>query len=299
MYSIDYTNINGDKYVELKSKLGYSYAKILINKGGGLQTLSLNKRIIIEELDNSSPEKKYASSIMFPFAGRINEGLYNYNDEEYDLSDVLDQDNEVKHGFLIDKNFDVKEENITDSSASVILVYVEDFYIKGFPFKYQVELTYLLSNYTLNLDVKIKNKSNVTFPFSIGWHPYFISKDSKGTVYFNSKNVVVFNEKMIPKEVAEVEKVPPINIREQHLDDCFELEDNLVQFKTSSYAINIKSTSSPNFLQLYTPVNNELVAIEVMTAPADSFNNKIGLQYLDSNETYTIGWEIKEVTDLN
>ena len=236
---------------------------------------------------------------MFPFAGRINEGLYNYNDEEYDLSDVLDQDNEVKHGFLIDKNFDVKEENITDSSASVILVYVEDFYIKGFPFKYQVELTYLLSNYTLNLDVKIKNKSNVTFPFSIGWHPYFISKDSKGTVYFNSKNVVVFNEKMIPKEVAEVEKVPPINIREQHLDDCFELEDNLVQFKTSSYAINIKSTSSPNFLQLYTPVNNELVAIEVMTAPADSFNNKIGLQYLDSNETYTIGWEIKEVTDLN
>jgi aldose 1-epimerase len=46
-------------------------------------------------------------------------------------------------------------------------------------------------------------------------------------------------------------------------------------------------------LQLYTPKGLPLIAIEPMTGISNSFNNKIGLQVLKPNETYSITWNVK------
>lgn len=56
--------------------------------------------------------------------------------------------------------------------------------------------------------------------------------------------------------------------------------------------MNIRSTSKENFLQLYTPDRQNIVAIEPMTGATDNFNNKIGLQTLQPNETYHVKWSI-------
>jgi len=54
----------------------------------------------------------------------------------------------------------------------------------------------------------------------------------------------------------------------------------------------LTSSEKENFLQLYTPMNTNAIAIETMTGVSDSFNNKIGLKELSPRKNYDIEWVI-------
>ena len=82
----------------------------------------------------------------------------------------------------------------------------------------------------------------------------------------------------------------PFQLKAVKLDDCYLLKTNEIDFSTPEYHFKITSTSKENFLQLYTPKTCNVIAIEPMTGIADNFNNKIGLQTLQPNETYNIKW---------
>ena len=84
----------------------------------------------------------------------------------------------------------------------------------------------------------------------------------------------------------------PFQLKGVKLDTGYPLKTNEIQFSTPEYNMNIRSTSKENFLQLYTPDRQNVVAIEPMTGATDNFNNKIGLQTLQPNETYHIKWSI-------
>ena len=73
-------------------------------------------------------------------------------------------------------------------------------------------------------------------------------------------------------------------------------------FSTPEYDFNISSTSKENFLQLYTPVQPNVIAIEPMTGAADNFNNKTELQTLQPDDTYLVKWNMAietSITKLN
>lgn len=73
-------------------------------------------------------------------------------------------------------------------------------------------------------------------------------------------------------------------------------------FSTPEYDFNISSTSKENFLQLYTPVQPNVIAIEPMTGVADNFNNKTELQTLQPDDTYLVKWNMAietSITKLN
>jgi len=46
-------------------------------------------------------------------------------------------------------------------------------------------------------------------------------------------------------------------------------------------------------LQLYTPKDLSLIAIETMTGVSNSFNNKIGLKTLKPDQIYSVTWSVK------
>jgi aldose 1-epimerase len=77
------------------------------------------------------------------------------------------------------------------------------------------------------------------------------------------------------------------------LDDCFILKTNQTQFNTPNYQLLISASSKENFLQIYTPPRANTIAIEPTTGVSDSFNNKIGLQILNPNETYQVNWNVR------
>ena len=82
-------------------------------------------------------------------------------------------------------------------------------------------------------------------------------------------------------------------IENKQLDDCFILNTDTVEFTTPNYQIEISTNQLENYLQLYTPKDLPLIAIEPMIGVSNSFNNKIGLQTLAPNQIYSILWNVK------
>jgi aldose 1-epimerase len=293
LYSLDELKIQGLNYLELTSSDGASIAQISLNQGGRLSNLVFEDIQVLADLEASTYENNYASSILFPFVNRIKDGKYTFDNSKYQLSCNEGDKNNALHGLVYNKTFVCTKKVLTLNYASVTLQYKDNGKHLGFPFKFNIDLTYTLNEKGIILSVKIANKDKKNFPFSIGWHPYFYSKNlDNSTLNFSSNKKYVFDNQQIISGTTDLNIEMPFQLKAVTLDDCYQLKTNEIYFSTPEYRFNIESTSKENFLQLYTPEIRNVIAIEPMTGAADNFNNEIGLQTLQPNETYNMKWLI-------
>ena len=201
---------------------------------------------------------------------------------------------------MYNKKFELIEKEETTNRCSVTIGYKETKESPGFPYTYEIYLTYLLTEKEISLSVKIKNTDTKAFPFTLGWHPYFICDDlSKSVVCFKSDKKIAFDENLITKEVV-AHKTPEVfKIENKQLDDCFILNTNKIGFSTPTYQIEITTDLEDNYLQMYTPLGLSVIAIEPMTGVSNSFNNKIGLQVLQPTDSYSLMWNVKFNNNYN
>ena len=271
-----------------------SEAEIFLNQGASLQKLKLKNHLLIEDLDPIAYKDSYASSILFPFANRVKDGKYTFNNYEYQLKVNHVAEQNAIHGLVYNKEFQLVHQQITDDNASVILEYEEKNTTQGFPFIFKIQLEYILTNTSLDLNVSVQNTSKAAFPFTLGWHPYFISSDlHKSHLKFDSTKCIVFDDRMITSDTIEIKNEGIFEVKNKKLDDCFFLNSNKVEFKTPLYKLEMLSSEQNDFLQVYTPPRENTIAIEPTTGISNSFNNKIGLRTLQPNEDYKISWKLK------
>lgn len=293
MYKL--TNIEESEggYLELTNSKNNSKVKISLHEGGRLQELQFEGVSVIKDLPNSKYENTYASSILFPFANRIKNGTYTFQDKTYQFHcNEIGRDNAI-HGLVYDKHFVLVDQNINSNFAEVTLAYEEKEKPKGFPFLYKIYLAYTLSEKSIGLSVNIQNVDNKSFPFTLGWHPYFLSNDLYNSeLYFKSNQKIGFDENLITTNIYNNHFESPFKMGNAQLDDCYVLEGNKVVFKTPKYQLELYTNTKENYLQLYNPKDTQMVAIEPMTGVSDSFNNKIGLQVLQPNIEYSVKWNI-------
>ena len=292
MFQIYNTIENSLPILVLENSEKTIFAKISLNEGGRVKELKFNNKLIIKDIDGFDYKVSYASSVLFPFVGRLKNGLYNFSNTTYQLQK---NDNSINalHGLIYNKPFQLLSKGFVEGKCIVTLNYTEKNKNIGFPFIYSISLIYTLSDNDLSLQVVIKNTDNQTFPFTLGWHPYFFSDDlQNSSLQFKSDKKVIFDENMITKEIIENQSEETFSLKDKQLDDCFFLENNTVEFNTPKYSLEITSSAKENFLQLYTPKDKPIIAIEPMTGISNSLNNKIGLRVLKPNETYSITWNV-------
>lgn len=283
----------GIEYLELKDSNSSTYAKIDLILGGSLQELKFLDKTIISNKDMPPYHQAYMSSILFPFANRIENGSYNFSDKTFKLHKNESNGHNAIHGLVYDKTYQLIEQVISDKNASVIVSYTETNPDLGFPFKYSISLKYILSKDTLQLKVEIKNIDQQAFPFVLGWHPYFKTDDLQNTyLKINSSKKLQVNDKMIPVGEVNHDWNGFVKIEDKAFDDCFILNNKKVELKTPEYQLEFHFSTNENYLQIYTPNDRKSIAIEPQTAPANSFNSKIGLQVLKPEETYNLNWKI-------
>ncbi|WP_418508534.1 aldose 1-epimerase [Corallibacter sp.] len=266
--------------------LDNTYAKINLTQGGALQSLVYGNKIIIDENQNYP----YASSLLFPFANRVEKAKYTFNKTSYELeTSAVDNVNAI-HGLIYNKTFQVLDKN----ESSVKLVFNQTEKHKGYPFLYQILLAYTLKSNGLELQMDIKNLDSQSIPFSLGWHPYFSTSNLQESflIMDTSKRFLV-NEIMIPNGQEDIQWSNTNAIGDKSYDDCFELNTNQVILKTPDYQLKLTSQPKADYLQVYTPNDRNSIAIEPQTAPANSFNSQIGLQVIEPNATYTQKWLIE------
>lgn len=292
MFSIKSTDQNGKKFIELQNKEKSTIAKISLNEGARITDLAFQSIHVIEELADFDYGDSYASSFLFPFVSRVENGKYRFLGEDYQL-ERKSNNTSALHGLVYNKTFKVVEVEEQKTYCSATLSYFENKLNEGFPFQYHFSVNYTLSENQLQIKITAKNNDSKPFPFTLGWHPYFSSSNlNESFVTFNSNKKAVFNDDLIAKDFIEVNQKGVFALKNKSLDDCFFLTDNQVDFSTPEYQVKINSDKTENYLQMYTPPNKNIIAIEPMTGISNSFNNKVGLQVLQPNETYAICWKL-------
>jgi aldose 1-epimerase len=271
-----------------------SRAKIYLDQGGSLQELTLDGHELVKQMYPLTYDSTYASSILFPFASRVKDGTYKFNNKTYQLAINEKGLNNALHGLVYNKTFEILSIEENDDFASIILSYQENNPTAGFPYTYTIRLEYILNQSSLNLKVEIKNTDLKIFPFTLGWHPYFLSSNLyNSSLSFDSYKKIKLDNRNITESIEVVESLGSIKIMDQSFDDCYILETNEVVFNTPKYILNINASEKESFLQIYTPQYRNTIAIEPITGVSDSFNNGIGLKTLKPQETYSTEWHLK------
>ncbi|WP_272151658.1 aldose 1-epimerase [Tenacibaculum aiptasiae] len=272
-----------------------SKAEISLINGGSLTQLTLNNSIIIKDFSNIVTYKdSYASAILFPFANRILNGEYEYLNQKYQLEKNSSCNTNAIHGLIYNKPFKLTSKENSKNAVSATLTYKQETKENGFPFLFSVSITYTLTNNQLDLNVTINNNDNSSLPFTIGWHPYFYSKDIANSILeINSDKEIIHDQEMIPIKTENNKTPYKFKIGNKKLDNCYLLKNNFIGFKTPDYLLKITSSFNNNYIQIYTPDLENHIAIEPITGPSNSFNNKLGLQTLPSKEEFNIQWTIQ------
>mgnify|MGYP000365591380 CR=1 FL=1 len=267
--------------------------KIHLNAGASLQELTLKGNPIIQNLSPLTYDTTYASSILFPFANRIKDGAYQFKGKTYQFEINQKEENNALHGLVYNKPFKIVKQETQPHSASIVLEYVEDNESIGFPYTYSIQVKYIFKEDALSLELSVKNTSSSDFPFTLGWHPYFISNNlHNSTLSFDSNKKIVLGERNITTGVEDIKPIKAFKIEDQQLDDCWILNSDKIVFSTPSYDLTFGSSDNNNFMQAYTPPRLNTIAIEPTTGVSDSFNNNIGLQILKANDIYKIIWDL-------
>ncbi len=99
---------------------------------------------------------------LFPIVGMLKDNTYHYEGSEYHMP---------KHGF-IRNNPDFKVVTHTETQLKLRLVSNEET-LRLFPFKFQYDVVFELSDHKLSVSYHVTNLDNNTMYFSLGGHPAF------------------------------------------------------------------------------------------------------------------------------
>ncbi len=295
MYSLEIRDNNNSREAVISDAKGESYLNIDLDHGATVRNYTFKNISVISSLETSAYNQSYESAVLFPFANRIRRGEYVHENKTYQLECNEVQHPNAIHGLVYDKPFEIIKTSVNKTSSIIELKYVEKSGSKGFPFRYTLNLSYELARNTLSLMVKVKNDDKRSFPFSLGWHPYFNSSNlGKSQLLFSAHKEFIYDETGIPIASKKFRRSMPLVLDEIALDHAFALESRKVEFLTPEYQLTlIGSEDSDNYLQVFTPKSYEKIAIEPMTGISNSFNNKIGLKILKPNDEFQKEWKLK------
>ena len=247
------------------------------------------------DFDKNVTGKGFKSCKLSPFACRINNAAYQFEGHEYTIEKFL-LNGSALHGLIYDAEFTVTKTWAHAESAGVTLLYQYTATDKGYPFSYNCEVQYeLKKDNALTLTTIITNTSAVNIPMQDGWHPYFGfgGRVDDLQLSFNSSSMVVFNETLIPtgelEAYNEFEQLQTIG--NTSFDNCFLLNPGLnepacvLKDDGQKIQLEIYPYASYPYLQLYTPLHRNSIAIENLSAVPDAFNNTTGLLILQPTST--------------
>lgn len=285
---------------------GFGYKADVCLRGGGLQGLWLNGHPVTTSYEKFDQRIGAEGDILAPFPGRINKGRYTFDGQGYELAINERSGEHAIHGFVRTLTW-----NVIARSDSTVTVGVETEPVAGYPFRIRLHVQYALSETGLTVTADAENLSDVTVPFAIGYHSYFVTGDAmvdSCTLKVPFEKVLEF-EALIPTGTvlsvadAGVDYRDGRNIGEQVIDNCFVIPYGLTPTVTLSgevLAIDVwmDAAAYPNCVlftgdTLVDERKRRALAIEPMSCASDGFNHpEWGLPQLNPGDVWTGSWGV-------
>lgn len=112
-------------------------------------------------------------ALLVPFANRIANARYRFDDVEYDLMPtVVDASRAIRHGFVRDTQFLVAALEANDQASNVLFT-TRIQPQAGYPFALDLSVRYMLAADGLTVEITLRNVGTKPAPAFVGWHPYF------------------------------------------------------------------------------------------------------------------------------
>lgn len=282
----------------MHTKISNSKLSVQI-KSKGAELFSLKNNVTQREFiweGNSDFWGKH-SPVLFPIVGTLKNNTYRFENKEYQLP---------RHGFARDLEFKIvyQTENEVIFSLSS-----DENTAKLFPFKFELQMHYILIDATLKLSYSVKNLDNKTLPFSIGAHPAFALPFEFENYSLQFEHQETLKSCTLENDLLS-DKTFEIKLENKNLPLSYSLfaNDALI-FKTlKSKFITIVETENPILkisfsdfenLGIWTKPNAKFICIEPWLGYSDTIHSngnlseKDGIQIVKENQTFCCSFSIE------
>jgi aldose 1-epimerase len=283
--SIKLVNFEAGESVSILPNLGATVRELILRCGGNLFSVLE----FPESYEDTVENKHFAGVKLIPFPGRITDATYRFRGKKHALK-VNSSNNFAIHGFFFDNPYELVNTKVEDNSASVVLAAEHNGKTKGYPFKFQVRLTYTLTTGSFTCTTEIRNTDSKPMPIGDGWHPYFKTSGSVKRLLLSipAHSVVEVTPSKVPtgemrKPISKRSTIPLSN---RTLDSVFDFGRKRQKVTTKlmdrKLGVDVElwqesGVGRYRYLILYRPVSGTSVAIEPWTCAPDAFNNSMGL----------------------
>ena len=266
----------------------------------GAELTSLkSKKTGIEYIWEGNPDIWYGQSpILFPVIGRLLDDKYRLNGKEYSME---------KHGIVRKKPFKLVEQT---ENTLTFLQSDDESSLEIYPYHFDLIVTFLLKDNSLEVSHKVVNKSNTTMYFSLGAHPAFNCEIGDYLEFDNPQTVS--NEQideeslLLNKKVELLKNEKRINIEKNTFDnDALIISgytDKVISLKSDNHNRIIRFNFDSPVLGIWAKPNAPYVCIEPWWGINDShdkkadFSEKREIMELEPKSERTFKWcaEISE-----
>jgi aldose 1-epimerase len=297
------------QFVELKLDSETAVTATISTAGAALKRLTVGGTDLIT-LTTGHELNPYADGLlMAPWANRIDGGKWKLDGQELQLEINDPIMNNAIHGLVSQTVFEIA--NKTESSVTLSTLIQPT---AGYPFKLEISVTFELTSDGIDVKHHAKNLSENAAPFVVGAHPYLqISGTPTEELEIKSsvRTVDLVNERKIPigKQDISGSEFDITDWRELSTCDFDHGFSNLVRDSNgrahhllrspSGEMLDIWQSAEMKYAFIFTPdfyTNNAdqtprtAIAIEPQTGPANAFNSKEDLIWIEPNQAFDASW---------
>ncbi|RKP50092.1 aldose epimerase [Cohnella endophytica] len=275
--------IDGYPLIELVDRDTDSTVIVCPERGGivigcrlhGVETLYLDRETFL----NPDANIRGGIPVLFPIAGQLVEGQYEWNGQTYRMKN---------HGVARILPWEVIDTG-TDGSAFVTLALASNSdTLVAFPFEFELRFTYRLRDGVLSIEQQYVNRSSSDMPMVAGFHPYFATESKNLTYDTDATRILDYNDK------SEKAFDGTLNL-ETMVESAALLDASKPEIAFPlSHDRNVRLTYSDKFryVVLWSVAGKPFVCVEPWTALNEALNSKEGLLLVSPGDTLELSMSI-------
>ena len=301
--------ILGSQYELALRAGGRAVRGVITQVGAALRHLSVGSVELAPSFDDRSPAPFSCGAVLVPWPNRIRDGRWAHDGNTHQLDITDPQHGCALHGLLRDVAYQP-----TERSASSITLSAPIPAQRGYPFNLDTRVRYRLTSSGLITTHEVRNGGLVPAPVAIGAHPFLAIGDVPTEtlrLVINGLRHVDLDDRLIPVGTTAVvgtewDLRSGRLVADLHVDDSW--TDLTVVDGGSTHTLRAPDGRSVSlwadrhfgFVHVFTtreyPWRDSVVtaiALEPMTAPANSLNSGVGLNWLLPGDALSASWAIR------
>lgn len=298
----------GTQFV-IQGETTFGHAVVTITEvAAALRAFQVDGVDIVQRYPLEASPSLGAGMVMCPWPNRIADGIWKHGAKTEQLDITEPKFNNALHGLLAHSPY-----TVLSQTSSHITLAATIFANPGYPFVLQTTVRYAITEAGLRVTHTVANVGASPAPIALGTHTYFKIggvDTSDLTLTSTAQTVYSNDDRLRPIGTRPVEGHYDLRagreVGEIALDDCFtdqKLENGRFRTRLSAPdGRHVELWTDENFGHIVLLTTREFiaedgrkvlaVALEPQTAAADSFNNGIGLTWLEAGDSWSVEWGV-------